>query len=278
MYERFTDRARKAILLASQEAERFKHEYIGTEHMLLGLVREGSGVAATVLKNLGVPLHSISSEVEKLVQSGPEMVTMEYLPRTPRAKKVIEYAMDEARTLKHGGVGTEHILLGLLREDEAVAGVILTNLGLRLDKVREEVCRVLAQPHDWGRQRFPPLTVPRGKAVEIPATCPKCGGHHIARVLWHRVFVSQQDMEDFKAGRAILGSVSDMQGPPWVCLRCSPRWSEVHELAMQDWQWQLAKEQAVASTNFCTAAQYRDNQQALRQRLRTLVSELGKNG
>jgi hypothetical protein len=85
-------------------------------------------------------------------------------------------------------------------------------------------------------------------------------------------------MEDFKAGRAILGSVSDMQGPPWVCLGCSPQWSEVHELAMQDWQWQVAKQEAVASSDFDTAARYRDEQHASRKRLRTLVSELGKSG
>jgi hypothetical protein len=118
MYERFTDRARKVMQLANQEAQRFNHEYIGTEHILLGLVKEGSGVAANVLKNLDVDLRKIRLEVEKLVQSGPEMVTMGKLPQTPRAKKVIEYSMEEARNLNHNYVGTEHILLGLLREQE----------------------------------------------------------------------------------------------------------------------------------------------------------------
>ena len=112
MYERFTDRARKVMQLANQEAQRFNHEYIGTEHILLGLVKEGSGVAANVLKNLDVDLRKIRLEVEKLVQSGPEMVTMGKLPQTPRAKKVIEYSMEEARNLNHNYVGTEHILLG----------------------------------------------------------------------------------------------------------------------------------------------------------------------
>ena len=101
MYERFTDRARKVMQLANQEAQRFNHEYIGTEHILLGLVKEGSGVAANVLKNLDVDLRKIRLEVEKLVQSGPEMVTMGKLPQTPRAKKVIEYSMEEARNLNH---------------------------------------------------------------------------------------------------------------------------------------------------------------------------------
>src|SRR5258708_5840180 len=118
MYERFTDRARKVMQLANQEAQRFNHEYIGTEHILLGLVKEGSGVAANVLKNLDVDLRKIRLEVEKIVQSGPDMVTMGKLPQTPRAKKVIEYSMEEARNLNHNYVGTEHILLGLLREED----------------------------------------------------------------------------------------------------------------------------------------------------------------
>src|SRR5215213_5113493 len=143
MYERFTDRARKVMQLANQEAQRFNHEYIGTEHILLGLVKEGSGVAANVLKNLDVDLRKIRLEVEKLVQSGPEMVTMGKLPQTPRAKKVIEYSMEEARNLNHNYVGTEHILLGLLREQEGVAAQVLMNLGLKLEEVREEVLNLL---------------------------------------------------------------------------------------------------------------------------------------
>jgi ATP-dependent Clp protease ATP-binding subunit ClpC len=143
MYERFTDRARKVMQLANQEAQRFNHEYIGTEHVLLGLIKEGSGVAANVLKNLDVDLRKIRLEVEKLVQSGPDMVTMGKLPQTPRAKKVIEYSMEEARQLNHNYVGTEHILLGLLREQEGVAAQVLMNLGLKLEEVREEVLNLL---------------------------------------------------------------------------------------------------------------------------------------
>ena len=129
--------------LANQEAQRFNHEYIGTEHILLGLIKEGSGVAANVLKNLDVDLRKIRLEVEKLVQSGPDMVTMGKLPQTPRAKKVIEYSMEEARNLNHNYVGTEHILLGLLREQEGVAAQVLMNLGLKLEEVREEVLNLL---------------------------------------------------------------------------------------------------------------------------------------
>src|SRR5437870_13632574 len=143
MIERFTDRARKVMALANQEAQRFNHEYIGTEHILLGLVKEGSGVGANVLKNLDVDLRKVRLEVEKLVKSGPEMVTMGKLPQTPRAKRVIEYAIEEARNLNHNYVGTEHLLLGLLREQDGVAAQVLMNLGLKLEDVREEVLTLL---------------------------------------------------------------------------------------------------------------------------------------
>src|SRR5215813_2835014 len=145
MYERFTDRARKVMQLANQEAQRFNHEYIGTEHILLGLVKEGSGVAANVLKNLDIDLRKIRLEVEKTVQTGQatEMVTMGKLPQTPRAKKVIEYSIEEARNLNHNYVGTEHLLLGLLREQDGVAAQVLMNLGVKLEEVREEVLNLL---------------------------------------------------------------------------------------------------------------------------------------
>ena len=153
IYERFTDRARKVLQLANQEAQRLNHEYVGTEHILLGLIKEGTGVAANVLKNLDVDLRKIRLEVEKLVQSGADMVTMGKLPHTPRAKKVIEYAMEEARNLNHNYVGTEHILLGLLREQEGVAAQVLMNLGLRLDDVREEVLNLLGHGMEEAAER-----------------------------------------------------------------------------------------------------------------------------
>lgn len=143
MFERFTDRARKVMALANQEAQRFNHEYIGTEHILLGLVKEGSGVGANVLKHLGVELRKVRLEVEKLVKSGTEIVTMGKLPQTPRAKKVIEYGIEEARALNHNYIGTEHLLLGLLREHDGVAAQVLMILGLKLDDVREEVLNLL---------------------------------------------------------------------------------------------------------------------------------------
>jgi len=131
--------------LANQEAQRFNHEYIGTEHILLGLIKEGTGVAANVLRNLGIDLRKMRLEIEKLVRSGPDLVTMGRLPQTPHAKKVIEYSMEEARNLNHNYVGTEHLLLGLLREQSGVAAQVLMNLGLKLEEVRHEVLALLGQ-------------------------------------------------------------------------------------------------------------------------------------
>ncbi len=170
MFERFTDRARKVMALANQEAQRFNHEYIGTEHILLGLVKEGSGVGANVLKNLGADLHKVRMEVEKLVKSGPDMVQMGKLPQTPRTKKVIEYAIEEARALNHNYVGTEHLLLGLLREQDGVAATVLMNLGLKLEEVREEVLNLLGagmetdEPQPMGTPRAEPGAGPKGKS------------------------------------------------------------------------------------------------------------------
>ncbi len=150
MFERFTDRARKVMALANQEAQRFNHEYIGTEHILLGLVKEGSGVGANVLKNLDVDIKKLRLEVEKLVKSGPDMVTMGKLPHTPRAKKVIECAIEEARSLNHNYIGTEHLLLGLLRETEGVAAQVLMSMGLKLEDIRQEVLNILGAGVDNG--------------------------------------------------------------------------------------------------------------------------------
>ncbi len=143
MFDRFTDRAKKVMNLARQEAQRFNHEYLGTEHVLLGLVQEGSGVAANVLKNMGIDLTKIRAEVEKLVKTGPSMVTMGQLPFTPRAKKVLELSMEEAQSLGHNYIGTEHLLLGLIKENEGIASRVLTNLGVKLEDVREEVLEFL---------------------------------------------------------------------------------------------------------------------------------------
>src|SRR5689334_16016326 len=143
-FEKFTERARKVLTLAQEEAQRFNHNYIGTEHLLLGLVREGDGVAARVLGNMGVQLPKVRSAVEFIIGRGEGAVIGE-IGLTPRAKKVIELAIDEARRLNHHYIGTEHLLLGLVREGEGIAAGVLESLGVNLEKVRSEVIKVLTQ-------------------------------------------------------------------------------------------------------------------------------------
>ncbi|NTV28717.1 MAG: ATP-dependent Clp protease ATP-binding subunit [Candidatus Omnitrophica bacterium] len=143
MFNRFTERARKVIVYAKEEARRFNHDYIGTEHLLLGLIREGEGVAAAVLQKLGVDLESIRIEVEKLVQPGPQTQVVGDIPFTPRSKKALELSAEEARALGHNYIGTEHLLLGLVKEGEGMAYRVLLNLGLDLGKLRNEVMELL---------------------------------------------------------------------------------------------------------------------------------------
>jgi len=165
MFNRFTERARKVIILAKEEARRFNHDYIGTEHILLGLIREGEGVAAAVLQKMGVSLENIRLEIEKLVQPGPTTQIIGDIPFTPRAKKALELAAEEARSLGHNYIGTEHLLLGLIREGEGVASQVLLNLGLDLNSVRNEVMELLGsalpgmatQPGQQAKTKTPAL-------------------------------------------------------------------------------------------------------------------------
>src|SRR3982750_335997 len=150
MSNRFTERAQRVILIAQEEAKRLNHDYVGTEHILLGLIALGEGVAAQVLANLGVDLRRVRSEIEKIVGTGDNVMLLGEIPFTPRAKKVLEYAVEEAQHMGHSYVGTEHLLLGMIREEEGVAARVLENLGLRLDVVREEVLNLLGEgqtPH-----------------------------------------------------------------------------------------------------------------------------------
>jgi ATP-dependent Clp protease ATP-binding subunit ClpC len=143
-FDKFTERARRVLTLAQEEAQRFNHNYIGTEHLLLGLVREGDGIAARVLNNLGVQLPKVRSAVEFIIGRGETMIMGE-IGLTPRAKKVIELAVDEARRLNHHYIGTEHLLLGLVREGEGIAAGVLESLGVSLEKLRAQVIQVLSQ-------------------------------------------------------------------------------------------------------------------------------------
>ncbi|UCB56822.1 MAG: ATP-dependent Clp protease ATP-binding subunit [Candidatus Omnitrophota bacterium] len=170
MFNRFTERARKVIILAKEEAKRFNHDYIGTEHILLGLIREGEGVASAVLQNTGLNLDKIRLEIEKLVQPGPTTVVSGDIPFTPRAKRVVELSMEEARQLGHNYIGTEHLLLGLLREGEGVAAQVLLALGLDLNKVRTEIMELLGQGIPGAQQEAGPAAArAKGKTPALDA-------------------------------------------------------------------------------------------------------------
>ena len=148
-FDKFTERARKVLQLAQEEAQRLHHNYIGTEHLLLGLVREGEGVAGKVLTSLGVDLEKVRKAVEDIIGRGDRIVLGE-IGLTPRAKKVIELAVDEARLLNHHYIGTEHLLLGLIREGEGIGARVLESFGLNLQEVRARTMHVLNDNRDRG--------------------------------------------------------------------------------------------------------------------------------
>lgn len=166
MFDTFTGRAVKVMALANQEAQRFNHEYIGTEHILLGLVKEGSGVGAAALKELRIDLRKVRLEVEKLVKSGPEMVTMGKLPHTPRAHKALALAVEEAYQLGHQYVGTEHLLLGLVREGEGIASQVLAQLEVKPEDLRKKVLELLGAKDPKDPSMAPPPDV-RARYAEL---------------------------------------------------------------------------------------------------------------
>jgi len=181
LVDRFTKRASHVLKLSQEEAQRFQHNYVGTEHLLLGLIQEGGGAATEVLNNLGVKGEQIRHDVEAIVGRGERAVTGE-AALTPRAKKVIEFAVDEARRLNHRFIGTEHLLLGLIREGEGIAANVLKNLGLQLEQVRTETREVLRQyqtgPEETPVQTILPVPEEAAKLLaedEAGLLCPSCG-------------------------------------------------------------------------------------------------------
>ena len=184
MFERFTDRARRAVVLAQEEARALNHNYIGTEHILLGLLRGEEGVAATALQTLGVSLGATRRRVEEIIGEGRE-TTPGHIPFTPRAKKVLELSLREALQLGHNYIGTEHLLLGLIREDEGVAAQVLKELGADLDRVRQTVIQLLSgytagseEPGVEGEAELAELTSEVGGSEALlgddAPTCPNC--------------------------------------------------------------------------------------------------------
>jgi hypothetical protein len=167
MFERFTDRARRVVVLAQEEARLLDHNYIGTEHILLGLIQEGEGVAARALQSLDISLDTVREEVTAVIGRGTDKPS-QHIPFTPRAKKVLELSLREALKLGHNYIGTEHILLGLIREGQGVAAQILTKLGSSLDRVRQAVVVMLADapgpvaPEQVARVSQPPTVMVTG--------------------------------------------------------------------------------------------------------------------
>ena len=162
MFERFTERAREVVVLAQEEARALKHNYIGTEHLLLGLLREEEGIAARVLESLDITLEEVRAQVARIVGSGDELSAGQ-IPFTPRSKKVLELSLREALTLGHNWIGTEHVLLGVAREDDGVAMAILRDLDVDADKIRNGVAEALAgQPLPEARSRPAQVSKPIG--------------------------------------------------------------------------------------------------------------------
>ncbi|MBU0951813.1 MAG: ATP-dependent Clp protease ATP-binding subunit [Elusimicrobia bacterium] len=155
---RFTERAQKVISIAQEEAKRLNHDYVGTEHLLLGLVALGEGVAAQVLANLGIDFRKLRNEVEKVVGTGDNIMLLGEIPFSSRAKKVLELSVDEAGTMGHYYVGTEHLLLGLLKEEEGIAARVLENLGVKIEDVKEEVVNLLGEPTKSQQNQHPPIS------------------------------------------------------------------------------------------------------------------------
>ncbi|MDR1152206.1 MAG: AAA family ATPase, partial [Bifidobacteriaceae bacterium] len=144
MFERFTDRARRVIVLAQEEARLLNHNYLGTEHILLGLIHEGEGVAAKALESMNISLEAVRAQVQDIIGEGQQAPSGSHIPFTPRAKRVLELTLREALQLGHNYIGTEHILLGLIREGEGVAAQVLTKLGADLARVRQQVIELLS--------------------------------------------------------------------------------------------------------------------------------------
>jgi ATP-dependent Clp protease ATP-binding subunit ClpC len=180
MFERFTDKARRVVVLAQEESRLMNHNYIGTEHILLGLLHEGEGVGAKALESMDISLDAVRQQVEKMIGQG-ETAPTAHIPFTPRAKKVLELSLRESKQLGHNYIGTEHILLGLIREGEGVAAQVLEKLGADPNKVRQQVVKLLSgftgPERAW--EQVPPgeetvtLGVRQGEAADAPL-CPRC--------------------------------------------------------------------------------------------------------
>ena len=199
MFERFTDRARRVVVLAQEEARMLNHNYIGTEHVLLGLIHEGDGVAARALGSLSISLEAVRRQVEQIIGEGQAAPTG-HIPFTPRAKKVLELSLREALQLGHNYIGTEHILLGLIREGEGVAAQVLQKLGADLNRVRQTVIQLLSgypvvPIEEIPTTRWTPASVTKGWTPASGPNCPWCS-MPLEGALAYRTMVAAPDDDE----------------------------------------------------------------------------------
>jgi len=198
MFERFTDRARRVVVLAQEEARLLNHSYIGTEHILLGLIHEGEGIAAKALESLGISLEAVRNQVEEIIGQGGSSPSG-HIPFTPRAKKVLELSLREALQLGHNYIGTEHILLGLIREGEGVAAQVLVKLGADLSRVRQQVLQLPSgSPAPTGRTAGPSAGAGVG---------PGAGRRALGLTGW--ALVTREELDHLLADAAEVGAELD---------------------------------------------------------------------
>ncbi len=277
MFERFTERARQVVVLAQEEARGIKHDYIGTEHILLGLLREEEGLAARVLESLDITLERVRVQVVRLVGTGEE-VTAGQIPFTPRAKKVLELALREALSLGHNFIGTEHILLGIVRENEGVAARILLDFDADSEKIRNEVIRMLSDPgYEEARRAGASVVGRRGPGSGwLDGLQPVLG--QLAQEM-RRELGRDPDPGDLLlvlacATNTLAGRASREMG-----LDLDTLWATIQKLRQEDQRSQQqatseieelsrAKEQAIEEQRFEVAAQLRDQERELRERAR----------
>ena len=241
MFERFTDRARRAVDLAQDEARALNHNYIGTEHILLGLIGEGEGVAAQALQALGISLDAVRQQVERIIGQGQEAPS-EHIPFTPRAKKVLELSLREAKQLGHNYIGTEHILLGMLREGDGVAAQVLVKLGADQNRVRQQVIQLL-----HGSQQ--PQTMPAGA--------------RFGQSRW-KMRGRQAEIRDH------VEAIGDQLAAIELRMGAGP---EIGDLDQQIGQARRGKEAAAGAEDYETAAALRDRERELRAEKTTRQAE-----
>jgi ATP-dependent Clp protease ATP-binding subunit ClpC len=232
MFERFTDRARRVVVLAQEEARMLNHNYIGTEHILLGLIHEGEGVAAKALESLGISLEAVRQQVEEIIGQG-QQAPSGHIPFTPRAKKVLELSLREALQLGHNYIGTEHILLGLIREGEGVAAQVLVKLGADLSRVRQQVIQLL---HGY-----------QGKEPEVSGVRPSSRAGQVDRELLSQLLGRMTRVESRLSAVELRAGT----GP------------DVRELDQQIDQAHRDREAAVSAQDYENAAVLRDREKQL---------------